>query len=208
MFGPPGAGKGTQGSKLLDEFNLMHVSTGDSLREAVRQETELGKKAGQYMDRGELVPDDLIIPIVEQKLKQNRDKGFLFDGFPRTTHQAEMLERALERLGLQIERVIYLNADKQVILERLTGRRVCPNCGATYHIKNIPPRKTGICDNCSTKLVQRDDDTEKTILNRLDVYNKQTADVLSYYRDKGKLLEIDGALPIDQTYPKISASLR
>jgi adenylate kinase len=208
MFGPPGAGKGTQGNQLLDEFNLMHLSTGDSLREAVQQGSELGKKAKEYMDGGELVPDDLIIPIIEEKLKQNSDKGFLFDGFPRTTPQAEMLENALEHLGLEVERVIYLNAGRDTILERLTGRRVCPDCGATYHVTNIPPKTAGVCDQCGAGLIQRVDDTEETILNRLDVYNKQTAGVLSYYRDKGKLLEIDGALPIDETYPKISASLR
>jgi len=207
MFGPPGAGKGTQGAKLLDEFNLVHISTGDALREAVQSDSELGLKAAQYMDRGELVPDELIVPIVEEKLKKNHDKGFLFDGFPRTIPQAQMLAEALQRAGLKIDRVIYLNTGQEVILERLAGRRVCQSCGETYHVTNIPPKEEGVCDKCGGSLIQRDDDKEETILKRLSVYRKQTEAILKHYRDQGIMLEVDGSLPIAETYPIIRADL-
>ena len=208
MFGPPGAGKGTQAARLLDEFNLLHIATGDILREAVQQSRPLGLKAREFMDRGELVPDDLIIPIVEEKLGLNRDKGFLFDGFPRTIPQARMLEETLGRLELEINRVVFLDTDQEVILKRLSGRRVCEQCGETYHVTNIPSKRAGMCDRCNGKLVQRDDDKEETILKRLGVYREQTEGVLGYYRDKGVLLNVDGSLSIEETYPIIRASLK
>jgi len=204
IFGPPGAGKGTQASGLVEEFGFDYIATGDILREAIAQKTPLGQKASEYMNRGQLVPDEVMIPIVEERLSAgSRGNGFLLDGFPRTVRQAEMLEEATSRNGIAIDKAIYLKTSREVIVQRLSGRRVCPKCGATYHVKNIPPRVPGVCDKCSTALVQREDDQEEAIVRRLEEYERQTADVIDYYRKKGILTEIDGDLPVEVSYPQI-----
>jgi adenylate kinase len=206
MFGPPGAGKGTQAERLLKDFALEHIATGDILREAVADNTRLGRKAKEYMDAGQLVPDEVIIPIVEERMWATpADRGFLFDGFPRTIAQAEMLFGAAERVGAPVEKVIYLHTPAEVIVERLASRRICRDCGAVYNLVTMAPEAEGVCDACGGKVYQRDDDTEETVRNRLAVYEEQTADVIGFFRDRGLLVEIDGALPADESYPAIAA---
>lgn len=208
IFGPPGAGKGTQASRLFQERKLGYIATGDILREAVAKATPLGVKAAAYMNRGELVPDEVMIPIVEERLSAGGDEeGFLLDGFPRTVRQATMLDEAVKRNGIEIGKAIYLKTSKDVIVQRLSGRRVCPACGATYHVKNIPPKLEGVCDQCGTSLVQREDDTEDAIVTRLAEYYRQTADVIDYYRKKGILVEVNGDLPVEVSYPIIAEAI-
>ena len=192
FLGPPGAGKGTQASLLKSKYGIAHISTGDILREAVKKGTELGKKAKEYMDRGLLVPDEIIIGIIEERLAEpDAQKGFILDGFPRTIHQAEALDRLLEKKRISLNAVFLFNANKETILERLTGRRVCKKCGALYHIRYSPPKIEGVCDKCGGELYQRDDDKEETILRRLDVYRNQTEPLIDHYRKKGILIELD-----------------
>jgi adenylate kinase len=208
IFGPPGAGKGTQASRLFQERKLGYIATGDILREAVAKATPLGVKAAAYMNRGELVPDEVMIPIVEERLSAGGDEEeFLLDGFPRTVRQATMLDEAVKRNGIEIGKAIYLKTSKDVIVQRLSGRRVCPVCGATYHVKNIPPKLEGVCDQCGTRLVQREDDTEDAIVTRLAEYDRQTADVIDYYRKKGILVEVNGDLPVEVSYPIIAEAI-
>ncbi len=204
IFGPPGAGKGTHASRLVEKLGLRYIATGDILREAVARGTSLGVKAAEYMNRGELVPDEVIIPIVEKKLAEESDKkGFLLDGFPRTVRQAAMLDEAARRSAIDIDKAIYLKTSKEAILQRLSGRRVCPECGATYHVANIPPKVEGVCDKCGTPLVQREDDREAAIVTRLAEYQKQTAEVIRFYRKKGILAEVNGDLPVEASHPVI-----
>ena len=192
FLGPPGAGKGTQASLLKSKYGIAHISTGDILREAVKKGTELGKKAKEYMDRGLLVPDEIIIGIIEEGLAEpDAQKGFILDGFPRTIPQAEALDRLLEKKRISLNVVFLFNANKETILERLTGRRVCKKCGALYHIRYSPPKIEGVCDKCGGELYQRDDDKEETILRRLDVYRNQTEPLIDHYRKKGILIELD-----------------
>lgn len=192
FLGPPGAGKGTQASLLKSKYGIAHISTGDILREAVKKGTELGKKAKEYMDRGLLVPDEIIIGIIEERLAEpDAQKGFILDGFPRTIPQAEALDRLLEKKRISLNAVFLFNANKETILERLTGRRVCKKCGALYHIRYSPPKIEGVCDKCGGELYQRDDDKEETILRRLDVYRNQTEPLIDHYRKKGILIELD-----------------
>ena len=193
LLGAPGAGKGTQAARIVEKYNIPHISTGDIFRDNIKRQTELGMKAQEYMNRGELVPDDLTIEIATTRLLEDDcANGFLLDGFPRTVYQAEKLEEFLEANGLKLDKVIDVEVDEDALIARLTGRRVCKNCGATFHVINIPPKEEGICDNCGNELIQRDDDSEATARNRLSVYAEQTMPLVDFYRDKGTLVEIDG----------------
>lgn len=205
VFGPPGAGKGTQADRLLRDFGFDYIATGDILREAIAKKTPLGLRASEYMNTGRLVPDDVMIPIVEERLMAGGpDSRFLLDGFPRTVRQAEMLDEAAERNGIRIRKAIYLKTSRDTIVQRLSGRRLCPKCGATYHVQNIPSRVEGICDRCGSELIQRKDDEEAAVVRRLLEYEKQTAEVIHYYREKGILAEVDGNLPVEESYPQIA----
>jgi len=209
LFGPPGAGKGTQASRLVRDFDFEHIATGDILREAVANDTPLGRQAKAYMDAGQLVPDEVIIPIVEQRMRSTPEqRGFLFDGFPRTIAQAEMLFETAKRVGAPVEKVVYLKTSADVVLQRLTQRRTCSSCGAVYNLVTMPPKEPGKCDGCGGRIVQRQDDSEETVLERLKVYEAQTADVLEFYKAQGLLAQIDGALAVEDSYPAIAACLR
>ncbi len=198
FLGPPGAGKGTQAKILSSELDLIHISTGDLLRESVNNNSALGIKAKVYMQKGELVPDDIVIKLVVDKLKNgNSEKGVILDGFPRTRAQAESLDLSLEEFNQKIDRVLYFKTSETTVIERLSGRRVCSGCGANYHLKNIPPRVDNICDICGKELYQRDDDSVSTITNRIKVYEEQTASLIGYYRIKGVLREISGDFDAD-----------
>lgn len=195
LLGPPGAGKGTQAVLLSKNFDVVHISTGDLLRQAVKNQTPLGKKAKSFIDKGDLVPDDLVTTLVEEKLSNiDLGKGFILDGFPRNRNQAESVDKFLIASNSKIDWVIYLATDTETIIQRLTGRRVCQNCGANFHVINVPPKKDGICDSCGGKLYQRDDDKLETVKNRIKTYESQTKDLIAYYRQKGNLKEISGSL--------------
>jgi len=193
FLGPPGAGKGTQARELAREWNVPHVATGDMLREAAALGTPLGREAKGYMDRGALVPDDVIIRMIAERLgKPDARAGFLLDGFPRTIPQAEALERLLKDLGQPLERVIYFDVTEPELLRRLTGRRVCRNCQTAFHLVSAPPKTPGVCDRCGGELYQRDDDSEATVRNRLGVYARQTAPLLDWYRARNLLASVRG----------------
>lgn len=201
LLGPPGAGKGTQAKVLSEEFKIPHISTGDMLREAVKAETPVGMKAKAYMDKGELVPDDVVIEIVAQRVeKPDCERGFILDGFPRTATQAKALDETLVRLKCPIDLVIYFKTSIEVIISRLTGRRVCRDCGTNYHIKNIPPKIEGKCDICGGQLYQREDDKEATIRNRLKIYENSVPEIFDYYKAKGRLRTISGDLEVDDAH--------
>ena len=192
LLGAPGSGKGTQAKYLIDNFGLTHISTGDILRAEVAQGTVLGAKAQEYMSAGNLVPDDLIIKMVEGKLAELKDSGYILDGFPRTLAQAEALDSALESLGQEINYIINLDVADEALISRLTGRRSCPDCKAVYHVESLKSKVEGVCDNCGSELVQRKDDQLEAITNRLTVYKEQTAPLLEYYSKGSKLLVLDG----------------
>ena len=199
FLGPPGAGKGTQARELAREWDVPHIATGDMLRDAATAGTPLGREAKGYMDRGALVPDDVIIRMIAERVRQpDARKGFLLDGFPRTMAQAEGLERLLKDLGQPLERVVYFDVAEPELLRRLTGRRVCRNCQTAFHLVSAPPRTPGVCDRCGGELYQREDDTEVTVRHRLDVYARQTAPLLDWYRGRGILVSVRGEGPIDQ----------
>ncbi|NLI68839.1 MAG: adenylate kinase [Bacilli bacterium] len=208
LMGLPGAGKGTQAEMIKAKYNIPHISTGDMFRQAIKEGTELGKKAKAYMDEGALVPDEVTNGIVEERLaKSDCDNGFLLDGFPRTIAQAEALEAITKKLNKQIDYVIQVDVPAEKLIERLTGRRVCPSCGATYHVINKPPKTEGVCDNCGTELVQRDDDKEETVQKRLEVNIEQTQPLLDFYKEKGVLVTVDGDQPIDKVFEDIVAAI-
>lgn len=193
LMGPPGAGKGTQAEKLTEILNIPHISTGDMFRKAIKDQTDLGKQAKSFMDKGELVPDEVTVGIVKDRIKEEDCKnGFLLDGFPRTVVQANALGKMLEDLGIKLDSVINVEVPYEDLIGRLTGRRICRSCGATYHMIFNPPKDEGVCDKCSGELYQRDDDTEETAKNRLLVYEKQTAPLLEYYNNTGLLVNING----------------
>ncbi|TMU83338.1 adenylate kinase [Bacillus sp. BHET2] len=208
LMGLPGAGKGTQAEKIVDKYGIPHISTGDMFRAAIKEGTELGLKAKSFMDNGDLVPDKVTIGIVRERLsKEDCEKGFLLDGFPRTVAQAEALENILADLGKKMHYVMNINVDKDILMERLTGRRICKECGATYHLVFNPPTEEGVCDRCGGELYQRADDNEETVQNRLDVNIKQTQPLLAYYEEKGYLKNIDGQQDIHRVFDDIDELL-
>jgi len=197
FLGPPGAGKGTQAERLCRDTHWAHVSTGDLLRDAVARKTPLGRKAAEFMNKGSLVPDDLVVSLVAERLKKDDARsGFVLDGFPRTVVQAEMLEKTLDELQLKLDSVLYFATDREVVMNRLGGRRICRKCAANYHVTNIPPRVEGVCDRCAGELYQRDDDKPVTVARRLEVYEKQTAPLIRFYRERGLLKEVSGNLEV------------
>ena len=196
FLGPPGAGKGTQARELAQEWEGLHLATGDMLREAVAAGSPLGREAKTYMDQGALVPDDVIIRMMAERLGAAAGRGFILDGFPRTIAQAEALARLLKDLGQTLDTVVYFDVSEPELLRRLTGRRVCRKCGHTYHLTSNPPKRPGVCDACGGELYQRDDDTEATVRNRLEVYRRQTAPLLDYYRQRNLLVTVSGEGPL------------
>lgn len=209
FMGPPGAGKGTQAEVIVNEFGIPHISTGDAFRLAIKQQTPVGMKAKEYMDQGLLVPDDVTVGIVRERLQQpDCEKGFLLDGFPRTLSQAESLEELLQGLGRKLDHVINLKVDRNKLLARLTGRRICKSCGATYHVIFNPPGQEGICDKCGGELYQRSDDNEESVGTRLDEYINKTAPLLKFYEDKGLLREVNGEQEIDMVSKEVVSLLR
>ena len=208
ILGPPGAGKGTQADFIIDKYNIPHISTGDIFRENIKNGTELGKKAKSYMDQGLLVPDELVIDIVKDRLaKDDCKNGFLLDGFPRTVAQAVSLDAELNKDGRGLDRVVNIDVKPEILVDRAVGRRVCKNCGATYHVVYNAPKEEGICDKCGTALIQRDDDTEDTVKTRIQVYFDQTAPLIDYYKAQSLLLNIDGAQDINKVFGDIVSGL-
>ncbi|MCX8052648.1 MAG: adenylate kinase [Armatimonadetes bacterium] len=207
LFGPPGSGKGTQASLLERKYGTAHIATGDILREAVANGTEVGLKAKSYMDRGELVPDEVVIAIAKDKLASTDSNGFVLDGFPRTIEQAEALDGVLDELGMPLEAVVNLRVDQDELIKRLSGRRVCPACGEPYHIESKISKTPGKCDQCGADLVHRDDDKPEAISNRLKVYEVQTAPVLDYYDRKGLLRNVEAVGSIEEISDRIVGSL-
>lgn len=209
LLGPPGAGKGTQAKMLTETFSIPQISTGDILRAAVKDGTAMGLKAKEYMNAGELVPDAVVVGIVRDRLQESDClNGFILDGFPRTVAQADALHDSLREMSKELDRVISLNVDAEALVERLTGRRTCKECGRGYHVKFDPSRALGVCDACGGTLFQRDDDQEETIRKRLQVYVEQTAPLISYYREAGVLLELDGMQPIALVQEKMLSLLQ
>jgi adenylate kinase len=208
LLGPPGAGKGTQAKLLEQEFGAVQISTGDILRKAVADQTPLGKQAGDFIKRGALVPDDVIVDLIAERLQQKDcARGFLLDGFPRTIPQAESLDAILKKLALSLNCVLSVQVPREVIIERLAGRRTCKQCGALSHVVFEPSKQAGVCDRCGGELFQRDDDREETIANRLKVYEAQTAPLADYYRRQGLLREIDGVGSVSDIRARVMTAL-
>lgn len=208
LLGPPGAGKGTQAANIVNKYSLPHISTGDIFRANIKAGTELGKRAKEYMDKGELVPDSLVVELVEDRLsKDDTQVGFMLDGFPRTIYQAEALDEVLQGMGTSLNYVVNIVVDPSVLVERAVGRRICKECGATYHIKFNPSKAEGVCDVCSGELYQRSDDNEETVSNRISVYTNETAPLVDYYEKSGKLVTIDGLQDIDKVFSDIEKAL-
>lgn len=205
LLGPPGAGKGTQAKLISEKYSIPHISTGDIFRKNISEKTPLGVKAKSYMDKGQLVPDELTIDLVKDRLQQDDCKnGFLLDGFPRTVAQAEALDEFLHEDSQSINSSLLIDVPQEYILERMTGRRVCNSCGASYHVKFNPSKVEGKCDVCGSELIQRKDDSEETVRERLDVYSKQTQPLIQYYSDKEVLSTIDGTREIKEVFENIS----
>lgn len=208
MLGAPGAGKGTQAKMIAEKYSIPHVSTGDIFRANIKNGTELGKEAKSYMDKGELVPDELTVRILLDRVAQEDCKnGYVLDGFPRTIPQAEVLDAELTKMGDKIDFAINVEVPDENIIKRMSGRRACLKCGATYHIVHIPPVKEGICDKCGSELVLRDDDKEETVKNRLSVYHEQTQPLIDFYDKKGVLKEVDGTVDSKDVFAAITAIL-
>lgn len=208
LMGLPGAGKGTQAEFIKEDYNIPHISTGDMFRLAIEEGTELGKIAKSHIDSGSLVPDEVTNGIVEERLgKDDCDDGFLLDGFPRTLPQAKALETIMGNLNKDIDYVIYVDVPEDILLERLTGRRVCPKCGASYHIIFNKPKQDGICDKDGTALIHREDDNEETMKNRLDAYTEQTAPLLEFYQKQNKLISVNGDQDIEKVFEEIKEQL-
>lgn len=208
MLGAPGAGKGTQAKMIAEKYGIPHISTGDIFRYNIKNGTELGKEAKKYMDQGLLVPDELTVKILLDRIaKDDCKNGYVLDGFPRTIPQAEVLEEALTKLGDRIDYAINVEVPDENIVKRMGGRRACVNCGATYHIEHVPPKKEGICDNCGSELILRDDDKPETVKNRLSVYHKQTQPLIDFYNGKGVLRTVDGTVDMKDVFNAIVAIL-
>ncbi len=208
LLGPPGAGKGTQAERIIKERQLAHIATGDILRSAVKTGTTLGRKAKHFMDQGKLVPDELVVELVKERLMDpDCVNGALLDGFPRTVNQASFLEQVLPNAGFGIDRVLSVEVDEKSLIERLTGRRVCSDCGASYHLKFKAPQVRNVCDRCGGDLFQRDDDALGTVKERLQVYKKQTEPLMDYYQEKKLIDRIDGNLDVEQVYEQIKKIL-
>jgi len=208
LLGPPGAGKGTQASAIVEKYKIPHISTGDIFRYNIKQGTELGKKAKSYMDQGLLVPDEVVVEIVEDRLKQDDcTGGFLLDGFPRTVVQAEALDKALISMDIALDKAINIEVDKSILVERAVGRRICKECGATFHVKYNPSSKGDNCDKCGGNLYQRDDDNEETVTKRIEVYLRETTPLTEYYNKQDKLVTIDGDRKINKVFEDIVTSL-
>jgi adenylate kinase len=209
LLGGPGAGKGTQAQKLAEEYSLAHIATGDILRQSIKDGTELGLKAKSYMDKGLLVPDEVVIGLIKERLAKDDVKtGFVLDGFPRTVPQAEVLDSLTKELDMPMDAVINIKTSPESVIERLSGRRTCKDCQTVYHIAYSAPKTEGKCDRCGGELYQRDDDKEETIRKRLDVYEKQTFPLLEHYKTSGKVLEVSGDVPIADVFDSIVQALR
>jgi adenylate kinase len=206
FLGPPGAGKGTQAKLLSQRMGVLHIATGDLLREAVKNQTPLGKKAKEYMDRGELVPDELIVQLIEETMP--KDGNVILDGFPRTVNQALALEEMLKGKGEKISKVLFFDVPDEVIIDRLSGRRVCSKCGAVYHVKYNPPKIEGVCDLCGGSLVQRDDDREEVVKKRLEVYRKQTQPLIEFYQDRGIIYRLDAEKGVEELFEEVKGLVR
>ncbi|MDT7911156.1 MAG: adenylate kinase [Thermocrinis sp.] len=206
FLGPPGAGKGTQAKLLSQRMGFLHLSTGDLLREAVKNQTPLGKKAKEYMDRGELVPDELIVQLIEETMP--KDGNVILDGFPRTVNQALALEEMLRVKGEKISKVLFFDVPDEVIIDRLSGRRVCSKCGAVYHVKYNPPKVEGVCDLCGGSLVQRDDDKEEVVRKRLEVYRKQTEPLIEFYQERGIIYKLDAGKGVEELFEEVKGLVR
>jgi adenylate kinase len=208
LLGPPGAGKGTQAKRLIDKYSIPQISTGDMLRAALKEGTALGLEAKKYMDKGELVPDSVVIGLVKERIQQKDcAKGYMLDGFPRNVSQAEALDKMLAELKQKIDDVICIEVPNEELLGRLTGRRTCRSCGAGYHVMFDPPKKEGVCNKCNGELYQRDDDNETTVKSRLDVYAKQTEPLIGYYKNQGKLRSINGVGDMEAIFSLITGVL-
>ena len=204
LLGPPGAGKGTQAEVLSKEYKIPHISTGDILREAVRERSEIGVQAKAFMDKGELVPDIIVTKIVIGRIaKPDAGNGFILDGYPRTKRQSESLASELKANGISIDKVLYFKTSVPTVIKRLSGRRLCPKNGAIYHVKNNPPKKEGICDKCGTALYQREDDKEETVKKRLEVYEETVQELLAYYKKEGALQEVSGDLDVQELFSSL-----
>lgn len=209
LLGPPGAGKGTQAAKITEKYHIPQISTGDIFRDNIKNGTELGKKAQEYMNRGELVPDSVVVSIALERLKEpDCENGFLLDGFPRTIEQAQALDEFLARHQKKIDHVLYVYADKELIMKRMSGRVVCRNCGASYHTVTLPPKQEDICDLCGGELFHREDDNPETVKTRIEVYEAQTRPLIEYYKEAGTLAPLDGIKDVDVLFAEIEELLR
>lgn len=209
LLGPPGVGKGSQANKIIDGFGVAHISTGDIFRKNIKEETELGLRVKEIIAAGELVSDELTNELVFDRLSnETSENGFMLDGYPRNINQAEALDKWLSENGKELTKVIYINADKDVLISRIAGRRVCKNCGATYHVVNHPPKVEGICDICGGTLIQRPDDNEETAKSRIEIYEEQTSPLIEYYTKSGKLQRFNGNNEIEEVYEEIENSLK
>lgn len=208
LLGPPGAGKGTQAVRIAEKYEILHISTGDIFRANVKEGTPLGKKAKEYMDKGLLVPDELVCDLVEDRVSKDDCKnGYLLDGFPRTVFQASHFDEYLKKNGIALDSVVDIEVDEDILLPRMIGRRVCRNCGKPYHVTTMPPKQEGVCDVCGGEVYQRADDCEETVKNRFKVYQDQTSPLIEYYNESGLLAPIDGSKPMDEVFENICALL-
>lgn len=209
LFGPPGAGKGTQSELIIERDGLKHLSTGDLFRSAIQQKTPLGLEAQSYVDAGKLVPDSVVIGLIREFLENNKDESFIFDGYPRTLAQAESLELQINEIGAQkITSAVFLEVPQEMLIQRLTGRRVCRNCGAVYHVELRPTSADGVCDKCGGETYQRKDDMEEAIGTRLEAYEKSTAPLKEYYKQKGLLAEVDGLGTSEEVYGRLKEHIK